>query len=109
LGNPRGRFGMRQELEPAIALARMLPADALPSLLGELEEIRVTALARLAVPASVSAPDELLEVPEAAARLSVSPNYLYRHARRYPFTRREGRKLLFSAKGIEQYIGRKPR
>lgn len=90
-------------------LARMLPADELPRLLGDLEEVRCIALTRLSTPAIASTPDELLEVPEAAARLSVSPNYLYRHSRHYPFTRREGRKLLFSAKGIEQYISRKAR
>jgi hypothetical protein len=99
---------MRQELQPAIALARTLPADALPSLLGELEEIRIVALARaLAAPVSATAPDQLLEIPEAAARLSVSPSYLYRRSKRLPFIVREGRKVLCSSRLLADYIRRK--
>ena len=85
--------------------ARTLAPEELPRLLGDLEEVRATAVARLVAPAqSPAAPDELLEVPEASRRLGVSPGYLYRHHARLPFTRRVGRKLLFSASGIEEYI-----
>lgn len=90
---------MRQELQPALDQARTLAPEELPRFLGDLEEIRATAVARLA------APDELLEVPEASHRLGVSPGYLYHHHAHLPFTRRVGRKLLFSACGIEEYIG----
>lgn len=87
--------------------ARTIPPDELPRLLGELEEIRTTALARLASPKHESQmPDSLLDVDEAATRLAVSPHYLYRNHRRFPFTRRVGRSLRFSSNGIDQYIHR---
>ena len=60
---------MRQELETALTAARELPAPELPRLLGELEEIRATALARLSSPAGLQVLDELLDVEQAAARL----------------------------------------
>jgi len=97
---------MRSELESALALAKTLPADALPQLCADLELIRMTCLARIAAPAVLAKPDELLDVPQAAKRLNVSENYLYRHSRRLPFTRRVGRKLLFSASGLELYLRR---
>ena len=73
---------MRSELQTALMAAQELPEDELPRLLGELEEIRCTA----------------------TLRLGVSQDYLYRHHRDFPFTRRIGRRLLFSALGIEKYI-----
>jgi hypothetical protein len=89
-------------------VARELPAGELPSFIGELEAVKATAWARLSAPASATAEhDELLEVEAAAQRLGVSKDYLYRHAQDYPFTRRQGRKLLFSAHGIEKHIGQK--
>jgi excisionase family DNA binding protein len=99
---------MRAELEPILASARQLSPAELPRLLGDLEEIRSTALARLTSPAApVQPPDALLDVEEAAARLGTSRSYLYRNASRFPFTRRMGRSLRFSANGIEQYIRHK--
>lgn len=95
---------MKQELEPALILARELALDELPEFLGSLEEVRVIAMARLAAPAPVQQADELLNVESAAARLGVSEDYVYRHARDFAFTRRIGRRLLFSALGIERHI-----
>lgn len=96
---------MRTELQAVLGVVRELPAGELPHLLGELEEIRCTAMARLAAPSSVqSQADELLSAPEAARRLGISQDYLYRHHRDFPFTRRVGRRVLFSALGIEKYI-----
>jgi len=95
---------MRSELETALVAARTLPSEELPRLLGDLEEIRATALARLAAPVAPHAPDELLDAREAAHRLGVSPDYLYHNHRRFPFTRHMGRKLLFSANGIQDHI-----
>lgn len=98
---------MRKELEATLIAARTISAEELPRLLGELEEIRATALARLTSPTRYSQlPDSLLAVDEAASRLGVSPHYLYRNHRRLPFTRRMGRSLRFSSDGIEQYIRR---
>lgn len=101
---------MRPELQPALDLAKLLPASEVPRLLGDLEEIKATALARLtAPPAAAPAVDELLPVPEAARRLGMSRSYLYQHAsgKFKDIAKREGRKLLFSAKGIQQYISKR--
>ncbi len=95
---------MRRELEPLLVLAKTLPPEELPQLCADLELVRVTALSRIAAPAVQAKPDELLDVPQAAARLNVSENYLYRHSRRLPFTRRVGRKLLFSSSGLDSYL-----
>lgn len=48
--------------------------------------------------------DRLLDVKEAAARLGASADYLYRHAKRLPFTVRIGSRLRFSSAGIDRYI-----
>lgn len=45
--------------------------------------------------------DENLNIEEASRRLGVSRDWLYRNARRLPFTIRIGRRLLFSARGLE--------
>jgi hypothetical protein len=88
--------------------ARELPAEELPGLIGQLEAAKATAWARLTAPAiAPQVHDERLDVAAAAERLGVSPDYLYRHAEEYPFTRRQGRKLLFSALGIEKHIQQK--
>lgn len=100
---------VRDELQFVLRTARELPPEQLPKLLGELEEIRCTALARIALPMSPqsSDPDELLSVEEASRRLSVSKDYLYRHSEEFTFTRRMGRKLLFSRIGIERHIAQR--
>lgn len=49
-------------------------------------------------------PDSLLDVTAAATRLGASQDWLYRHARRLPFTVRNGRLLRFSSHGIDRYI-----
>ena len=96
---------MRSELRTVLLAAQELPADELPRLLGDLEEVRATAMARLtSAPIQRPEVDELLDVAEAGRRLGVSKDYLYRHHRNFTFTRRVGRKLLFSAEGIEKHI-----
>lgn len=71
----------------------------------------VAALAALAVapaPAipSPEAPDQerLLDVGEAARRLGVSRDWLYRRASRLPFTVRLGRAVRVSEAGLARYI-----
>jgi hypothetical protein len=98
---------MRREIESVLALAKNLGPDELAAFLGELETVRVTALARIASPADVK-PDHMLDVEETAQRMHCSRDYLYRHHRKFPFTRRIGRRLLFSSAGIDSYL-RKPR
>ena len=49
--------------------------------------------------------DKLLTAEKAAEFLSVSPDWLYRHARQLPFTRKLGPKMLrFSSQGIQKYL-----
>jgi hypothetical protein len=99
---------MRTELQSVLALFRALPSEDLPGLLGELEQVRVTAMARLASPAPVpAAPDELLDVKEASQRLRIGTAYLYKNHAKFPFTRRIGSKLLFSSVGIGEYLRKK--
>ena len=97
---------MRQELQLILKVARELPPDDLPHFLAEVEEIRYTALFRLSAPSHTPSaePDQLLTVEEASHRLGMSQDYVYRHSKEFPFTRRIGRKLLFSSSGIDRYI-----
>jgi predicted DNA-binding transcriptional regulator AlpA len=95
---------MRIELQSALKAATELPAEELPRLLGDLEEIRATALQRLACPAAPPQEDKLLGIDDAAKKLGVSKDYLYRHHAELPFTRRMGKRVVFSALGIEKYI-----
>jgi predicted DNA-binding transcriptional regulator AlpA len=49
--------------------------------------------------------DRLLNADEAASLLSVSEDWLYRHAKKLPFTRKLGPKMLrFSYQGIMKYL-----
>jgi predicted DNA-binding transcriptional regulator AlpA len=49
--------------------------------------------------------DRLLSVEEAAKMLDVSIDWLYRHSKKLPFTRKVGPKMLrFSSHGIGQWI-----
>lgn len=97
---------LRDELQFVLRFAQELPTEELPCLLGELEQVRCTALARLTAPAQFqpAEPDQLLSIADAARRLNVSEDYLYRHGKELPFTRRMGRKLLFSSSGIDKHI-----
>ena len=100
---PNG-FLVGQALGQILRAAQELPTDELAGLLGQLEVAKATAWARLIAPAPQQRHDELLDVSTAAERLGVSQDYLYRHSQEYPFTRRQGRKLLFSALGIDRHI-----
>jgi len=49
--------------------------------------------------------DKLLDAREASKILSVSEDWLYRHAGKLPFTRKLGHKMLrFSYQGIQKYL-----
>jgi predicted DNA-binding transcriptional regulator AlpA len=49
--------------------------------------------------------DRLLDAEEASRLLSVSEDWLYRQAKKLPFTRKLGRKMLrFSSQGIQKYL-----
>ncbi|PYU47542.1 MAG: hypothetical protein DMG54_00800 [Acidobacteria bacterium] len=99
---------MRNLLQPVLQSLWGLTKEELPELIGELESLKATAWTRLMEPAAApDQHDELLDVKAAAERLGVSRDYLYRHHRQYAFTRRQGRKLLFSALGIDRHIKQK--
>lgn len=89
-----------------LSAAREWPVAKLPALLGQLEEIRAIAFLRMVVPQPATDHDELLTVAEAARRLGVAKDHLYRHSANYEFTRKMGTRLRFSAKGIQEYINR---
>jgi excisionase family DNA binding protein len=86
-------------------LDALQPEQAL-SLVSSLRE--VLGLDRPVVAASVSEIPEngdLLTVVEAAALLRVTRRWLYRHAKKLPFTRRLSRKALrFSRDGLERWV-----
>jgi len=99
---------VRTELQAALHLAETLSPTEMPVLLGELEQVRVTALARLSAPTPApSTSDEMLDIRAASKRLGMSRDYLYRHHEDLPFARRIGRKVLFSSAGIDKYLSRK--
>jgi excisionase family DNA binding protein len=59
---------------------------------------------------SPSGPEHLLSVEEAAARLGMSADWVYRHARHLPFTRRVGRRALrFDSAGLERWMAQRGR
>jgi excisionase family DNA binding protein len=90
------------------AEAEELPAQEIPQLLGALEELKTRLWLRLVAAngqgASPQPADSLLDAKQAAERLRTSQDYLYRHAARLPFTVRIGRRLRFSAQGLDRYI-----
>jgi hypothetical protein len=91
---------MRADLQVVLESLQDLPTDELPRLLGELEEIRATAMMRLTAPRP-KAEDKLLNIEQAAQELNVSKDYLYGND--LPFVRRIGRKRLYSSLGISRY------
>ena len=94
------------------AVARDLPADVRLALtaraIGVLNALFAAGLADAASgngPAAHSTDgDRRLKIEEAATRLGVSKAWLYRNARKLPFTVPIGRSLGFSARGIEKYL-----
>ncbi|HEY1469448.1 MAG TPA: helix-turn-helix domain-containing protein [Candidatus Acidoferrum sp.] len=60
---------MRDALEPVLALAKNLPREELPRLIGDLAEISATAGARLSIHAVEAVRDELVDIEETAERI----------------------------------------
>jgi excisionase family DNA binding protein len=88
------------------ALVATTSLGDLPQLIGDLAAAHAEALARVLASQSVpppTRPDENLAIDEAARRLGVSKDYLYRHADHLPFALRIGRRLLFSEAGLEKW------
>lgn len=92
--------------------ASEVPEEAIPEALGVLGRLQGELLARLVArsnadppPAAPAENGRLLTVQEAASLLGVTPDWLYRHADRLPFTKRLSRKALrFSEGGLRRWI-----
>ena len=91
-------------------LAGEVSVEDLPALMGRLAEAQAVAMARLmtpgrsgeaATPAGVA--DQNLPAVEAARRLGVSKEWLYRRGERLPFRIMIGRRVLFSARGLDAW------
>jgi excisionase family DNA binding protein len=82
--------------------------EMIPPMIAQLAAMQMKLSSRLLAASlttkSPIARDELLTVDEAAARMKVSTDYLYRHGAKLPFTVRQGRMLRFSANGLEKYL-----
>ena len=89
------------------------PAPDLPGLIGDLEAAKAAAWARLTaarVDPRTEEPDpeaRNLDVAEAAKRLGISQDWLYKHASRLPFAVRIGRRLVFDSVALERWNGRR--
>jgi excisionase family DNA binding protein len=83
----------------------------LPALLTQLSAVQASMAARLVTVTQDAmrddAADPLLTIEEAAARLGVSEDWLYRRTKSLPFVVRVGRHVRFSAKAIDRYVRNK--
>jgi predicted DNA-binding transcriptional regulator AlpA len=94
---------------PPVEVVDGLAVEALPVALAHLLALQARVVARLTagtgVQAVVERDTDLLEAKEAAKLLKMSEDWLYKNAKRLPFTRRVGlRSLRFSAEGIRRYL-----
>ena len=91
------------------SLVEGTPAPELPQLIGDLEAARAAAWARLTAPAAPKPPGvpgqeaRNLDVAEAAKRLGMSRDWLYRHASKLPFAVRIGRRVVFDSVALERW------
>ena len=104
-GKAEGWSAMRASLQPVLQLAQELPPDELPEFLGDWEQIRVTAFTRLTAPGVPTPDDRLIEIAELAQRLNSSKDFVYRNQDKYrSFARPQGKKLLWSNNGLNEFI-----
>jgi predicted DNA-binding transcriptional regulator AlpA len=103
----------QQDLKlPTIEGLGQIPSEQIPAMLAQLAVLQGTLAARLlGAPLTTNCrshppvePDRLLDIREAAAMLSVSPDWLYRRTKKLPFVIRLGRQIRFSARDIEKHI-----
>jgi len=84
-----------------------VPTGRIPALLSQLSAVQSAMAARLIAAdrdERTSAEDTLLTVGQAAQRLGVSKDWLFRRSRTLPFVVRLGRHLRFSSRGIDRYL-----
>jgi predicted DNA-binding transcriptional regulator AlpA len=117
--DPADRGGEGRTASPAAGPREVLssvasvPREAIPALLGDLEQLRAALWARLNEArsarggVSVGEAEEshgYLKPEEAARALGVSVRWLYRHHRQLPFARKLSRKTLrFSESGLRRW------
>lgn len=113
---PRGRLAgssvaegiVSRELRlPAVEVVDEIPPEVLPAVVAQLAALQARAAARMAgvlgvepVPAS----ETLLSVAEAAQRMNVSKDWIYRHARSLPFVHRVGRSIRIGTRGMDKWL-----
>lgn len=90
------------------ALVAGAAPEELPLLIGQLEAAKAAAFARLVETSRKPAaqPDKNLTVGEAAQRIGLSTQWIYRNHARLPFCRKIGRRVVCSARGIAEWNGR---
>jgi predicted DNA-binding transcriptional regulator AlpA len=88
-----------------------LPLEAARALLTHCAQVGVVLLARFldAAPDGAHGPptaagDRLLDVKDAARRLGVGPDWIYRRVTTLPFVTRLGRTVRVSEAGLERYL-----
>jgi predicted DNA-binding transcriptional regulator AlpA len=95
------------------SLVECTPAHELPQLIGDLEAAKAVAWARLTAPTMEQRSDlpvqeaRNLDVAEAAKRLGMSRDWLYRHASELPFAVRIGRRVVFDSLALERWNRRR--
>lgn len=90
--------------------AAVLPAEERACVLVQLAAL--LAALGAGVPTARAVPTDsgrLLTVRQLAERLQQSEDYVYRHARDWPFTTRNGRSLRFSEAGLERWLASRRR
>ena len=107
-GRPDFDRGPRNGFFDLMGEVSAVSQDQIPAALGALAEADARLRLRLRLvesSASLAAKeDRLLTVEVVAARLAVAEDYVYRHADGWPFTRRVGRLLRFSASGLAEWL-----
>src|SRR5262245_65720394 len=90
-------------LEDPRWVASIALAD-IPGLLIQLAAVQAQLAGRTLGTQAAADRDELLTVEVAAKRLGHSTTWLYRHAKKLPFTVPIGRRIRFSARRLDTYI-----
>ena len=93
---------------PPVDAVDVIPEEKLAAFVIELSALTARAAARLAArpPTASPASECLLTADEVAERLKLSRDVVYRHATRWPFTRRVGRAVRFSSTGLDRWLAR---
>ena len=102
-----GNVSQLRELVEDIERVKDVSGEAIPGILTHLAAIQTALAARLAQrneSQQHNDAERLLTVEEAATKLGVAPDWLYRRSPRLPFTVKLGRALRFSQSGIDRWI-----